>query len=59
MEQNEEARINNRKENTKKIINKRRNIIVPLVLLITIIISYIIFRGSYLEYLEIQRNTTH
>ena len=53
MEQNEEARINNRKENTKKIINKRRNIIVPLVLLITIIISYIIFRGSYLEYLEI------
>ena len=53
MEQNKEEKNNNRQENTKKIINKRRNIIVPLVLLFTIIISYIIFRGSYLEYLEI------
>lgn len=54
MEQNKEETIQNKKQkNTKKIINKRRNIIVPIVLVITIIISYILFRGSYLEYMEI------
>ena len=54
MEQNKEEIIQNKKQkNTKKIINKRRNIIVPIVLVITIIVSYILFRGSYLETLEI------
>ena len=54
MEPKEEETIQNKKQkNTKKIINKRRNIIVPIVLVITIIVSYILFRGSYLEYLEI------
>ena len=42
MEQNKENKTNNKQDKIKKISNKRRNIIVPLVLLITIIISYII-----------------
>lgn len=53
MEQNKEDELQQEQNNIKKATNKRRNIIVLIAGLITVLISYILFRGSYLETLEI------
>lgn len=53
MEQNKENKLKQEQKNVKKITNKKRNIIVLVAGLIAIIVSYILFRGSYLETLEI------
>lgn len=51
---NEEKQNNNKK--VIKKTNKKRNTIVFIAGIITIIIAYILFRGSYLETLEIGEN---